>query len=508
MKNKKLIIELARMKKLSGLLKESEGDFGISVGEYLQDMLDGAELEAALEYLETNQYSIEEFADYNSMDSGAQDAANYIIKQIRGEQPIQEFDNLKNAGIEFNGKKINKNSLRVDDIDKRDYPDFSDAYISYGEDEDGTPLTSDELEELDSDGSLATDLIWDKQLYLDENSIKEVSENTGNVYKVEVVGKEMEKDGGYKHRWVYEIEASDETEAEAKAEEKFNDGFRLSDIGFLSAKVIANPTEKDIVQDRGIKLENESNDKFYFLDSINSYIDKTDLMIYPKVGDGPDMGNGESLHSKSDSWFSTLDDNDFGTIDSLLNSLNEDRKLDGALTFDNLPSEIKDAYRKNKAVSVAFVKKDGTVRHMAFRRSLKAYEKSDKEKTQAQIDAPRNNNLMNVYDTNSYIKIKRATGDASEAAKGSFRNFRLDNVLALMTGGQLFDMRKENKIMERFGQDIYDSLTKNMISALAMDQATSDVDMGDDEGIVGLSENAIKYIVFKKLLENLNKRKK
>ena len=43
-----------------------------------------------------------------------------------------------------------------------------------------------------------------------------------NTYKVEVIGKELEKDGGSKHRWVYEIEANDEEEAEAKAADKFN----------------------------------------------------------------------------------------------------------------------------------------------------------------------------------------------------------------------------------------------------------------------------------------------
>jgi hypothetical protein len=46
-------------------------------------------------------------------------------------------------------KKINWRSLEFEDVDLRDYPDFSDAYVSYAEYEDGTALTDDELELLD-----------------------------------------------------------------------------------------------------------------------------------------------------------------------------------------------------------------------------------------------------------------------------------------------------------------------------------------------------------------------
>ena len=46
-------------------------------------------------------------------------------------------------------KKINWRSLEFEDVDLRDYPDFSDAYVSYAEYEDGTALTDEELELLD-----------------------------------------------------------------------------------------------------------------------------------------------------------------------------------------------------------------------------------------------------------------------------------------------------------------------------------------------------------------------
>jgi hypothetical protein len=43
---------------------------------------------------------------------------------------------------------INAKSLDIDGIDLKDYPDFCDAFFCYGEREDGTPLTDEELETL------------------------------------------------------------------------------------------------------------------------------------------------------------------------------------------------------------------------------------------------------------------------------------------------------------------------------------------------------------------------
>ena len=87
------------------------------------------------------------------------------------------------------------------------------------------------------------------------NPYEEESEmETENIYKVEVIGKEAEKDGGYKHRWVYDITANNEEEAEAKAQERFNENFRLADIYLFSVKAISDPTEDDKVQPRGVRF--------------------------------------------------------------------------------------------------------------------------------------------------------------------------------------------------------------------------------------------------------------
>ena len=144
------------------------------------------------------------------------------------------------------------------------------------------------------------------------------------------------------------------------------------------------------------------------------------------------------------------------------------------LTFETLPDKVKDNYRRNITTSVAFVKKDGTVRHIAFRRSIKAYEASSAEKTDAQINVLKNNNLMNVVDTNAYIRaLKEFGGDNAAASKKAFRNFKLENVLAFMASGQVFDMREENGILERFGDEVYSQLTKSMVNALSNDERES-----------------------------------
>lgn len=167
------------------------------------------------------------------------------------------------------------------------------------------------------------------------------------------------------------------------------------------------------------------------------------------------------------------------------------------LTYDALPDKVKENYKRNITTSVAFVKKDGTVRHMAFRRNIKAYEPSTAEKTDAQLNVLQNNNLMNVVDTNAYIRaFKEFEGDSAAASKKAFRNFKLENVLAFMASGQVFDMREENNILERFGEEVYGQLTKNMISALSSDEMESakldDIVSSSTDDVADINEYALE----------------
>ncbi len=61
--------------------------------------------------------------------------------------------------IKINGKEVNTKSIEIDGIDRRDYPDFVDAYASHAEFTNGEALTDDELDELTDKHS---DLIQEK----------------------------------------------------------------------------------------------------------------------------------------------------------------------------------------------------------------------------------------------------------------------------------------------------------------------------------------------------------
>ena len=52
-------------------------------------------------------------------------------------------------------------NAEFDDVDGGDYPDFCDAYISYAEHTDGTPLTDEELDLLNEDAELVHQMLMD-----------------------------------------------------------------------------------------------------------------------------------------------------------------------------------------------------------------------------------------------------------------------------------------------------------------------------------------------------------
>jgi len=49
--------------------------------------------------------------------------------------------------IKFNDEYVNADTLGVDGVDTKDYPDFCDAYFDYAEFTNGVQLTEEELEE-------------------------------------------------------------------------------------------------------------------------------------------------------------------------------------------------------------------------------------------------------------------------------------------------------------------------------------------------------------------------
>jgi len=146
-------------------------------------------------------------------------------------------------------------------------------------------------------------------------------------------------------------------------------------------------------------------------------------------------------------------------------------------TGDDL-QQLRDAIDRNILVSVAFVKKDGSVRHMAIKKNISSYVGSDREKSEKQMNVEMNNNIKKVVDINAYnkkLKELRNMGvdddqAKAEASKVAWRSISLENVLGFMVRGNFVDLRDENDIMNRFGEEVYNSLTKSMKNALAQDQ--------------------------------------
>jgi hypothetical protein len=64
--------------------------------------------------------------------------------------------------ILLNDQYVNQNTLEVDGVDTRDYPDFCDAYLSYAEFTNGTPLNEEELIEFQEEyPEIVDELIYD-----------------------------------------------------------------------------------------------------------------------------------------------------------------------------------------------------------------------------------------------------------------------------------------------------------------------------------------------------------
>lgn len=145
---------------------------------------------------------------------------------------------------------------------------------------------------------------------------------------------------------------------------------------------------------------------------------------------------------------------------------------------DEKLAELRDAIDKNVLVSVAFVKKDGSVKHMTVKRSLSSYVASTAPKTDKQLNVEKNHNLKRVVDINAYIKALKANkavgmeeDDAkAAAAKVAWRSINLGDVLGFMVRGKFIDLRDENEILSRYGEDTYNSLTPSMKSAMSQSQ--------------------------------------
>ncbi len=95
--------------------------------------------------------------------------------------------------ISINGKPVDLRSLEITGIDRRDYPDFVDAYFDSGNFADGTPMSDEELDQLrDEHGDLVNQMAHDS-LY--ESKYKEdvYTENLFNMLSTSLQEKAVSK---------------------------------------------------------------------------------------------------------------------------------------------------------------------------------------------------------------------------------------------------------------------------------------------------------------------------
>ena len=110
---------------------------------------------------------------------------------------VIEADNA----VSIRGRSVNVDSIEIDGVDSSDYPDFSDAYITYAEFTDGTPLSEFELDYLANEhGDLVNQAAHDNLQgsgdFLDETEMEEGNEFSGALAAAKATGeKNFEVDG-------------------------------------------------------------------------------------------------------------------------------------------------------------------------------------------------------------------------------------------------------------------------------------------------------------------------
>lgn len=93
--------------------------------------------------------------------------------EMDAEEEEIDLDELLAELSEQPSKKVNLNSVEIEGLDPADRPDYSDAYISYAEYEDGTELTPEEIEQFEQENyGVIHDILMDRGM-LEETGVSE-----------------------------------------------------------------------------------------------------------------------------------------------------------------------------------------------------------------------------------------------------------------------------------------------------------------------------------------------
>jgi len=166
------------------------------------------------------------------------------------------------------------------------------------------------------------------------------------------------------------------------------------------------------------------------------------------------------------------------------------------LTYDTLPECVKRNLHNNIIMSVAFVKRtNGEMRHMCFKKKINYPGRGGNPENQGTVNA--NYNLLTIADLNKYItNLHLFNGNKEWSAKECYRKISLDNVLGFLCGRHFYDMRDENDILNRFGEESYNQLTKGMIGTIAREQEVLAMEENPQHEPI----NEIRVIKFKSVI--------
>jgi len=86
-----------------------------------------------------------------------------IVCEIREEK--KTLNESSGHPIPFNGRFVDPSTIKIGDVDPRDYPDFSDSFVEAASYVDGTPLSEDECQRFgEENGELVNDIAHEHYL--------------------------------------------------------------------------------------------------------------------------------------------------------------------------------------------------------------------------------------------------------------------------------------------------------------------------------------------------------
>ena len=192
-------------------------------------------------------------------------ADNFDLRQFLTENKLTKNAKLLSEAVTLGGKPVDVGSIEIDGIDTSDYPDFVDAYITYAEFEDGTPLSEDELMRLEDENyGIVGELIFDKQLYLEGKEVEEgIQSQPGlegvNYGSIEIDGVDSNDYPDFVDAYVAYAEFEDGTPlSEEELYQLTDELYESGELADMAAESLYEGKEKELKEGKSYKVSKNS----------------------------------------------------------------------------------------------------------------------------------------------------------------------------------------------------------------------------------------------------------